>query len=37
MRERAESVGGTLAVESQPGQGTRVVLQLPLSGDGGPA
>jgi len=36
MRERAASVGGTLAVESQPGRGTRVVLQLPLSGDGGP-
>ncbi|HJX38667.1 MAG TPA: GAF domain-containing sensor histidine kinase [Anaerolineae bacterium] len=37
MRERAESVGGTLAVESQPGQGTMVVLRLPLSGDGGRA
>jgi signal transduction histidine kinase len=37
MRERAESVGGTLAVESQPGQGTRVVLELPLSGDWGVA
>ncbi|MDH4208820.1 MAG: GAF domain-containing sensor histidine kinase [Anaerolineae bacterium] len=33
MRERAESVGGTLTVESQPGEGTTVVLQLPL-GDG---
>lgn len=37
MRERAESVGGTLTVESLPGQGTRVVLELPLSGDGGVA
>jgi signal transduction histidine kinase len=37
MRERAESVGGTLTVESQPGVGTRVVLELPLSGDGGGA
>jgi signal transduction histidine kinase len=37
MRERAESVGGTLTVDSQPGQGTRVVLGLPLSGDGGRA
>jgi signal transduction histidine kinase len=35
MRERAASVGGTLAVESEPGQGTRVVLRLPLSGDEG--
>jgi len=37
MRERAASVGGTLAVESRPGQGTSVVLQLPLHEDGGPA
>ena len=37
MRERAESVGGTLIVESAPGQGTSVVLQLPLHEDGGPA
>jgi signal transduction histidine kinase len=36
MRERAESVGGTLSVESRPGQGTTVVLQLPLYEDGGP-
>jgi signal transduction histidine kinase len=35
MRERAESVGGTLTVESQPGQGTRVVLDLPLVGEWG--
>jgi two-component system nitrate/nitrite sensor histidine kinase NarX len=31
MRERAELVGGYLKVESQPGQGTRVVVSLPLS------
>ena len=37
MRERAASVGGTLAVESRPGQGACVVLQLPLYEDGGPA
>jgi len=37
MRERAESVRGTLAVESRPGQGTMVVLRLPLSGHGGRA
>jgi nitrate/nitrite-specific signal transduction histidine kinase len=29
MRERAESVGGTLAVQSSPGGGTRVVVHLP--------
>jgi len=29
MRERAERVGGTLRIESQPGQGTRVVVSLP--------
>jgi nitrate/nitrite-specific signal transduction histidine kinase len=32
MRERADSIGGTLAVESLGGRGTRVVLDLPLSG-----
>jgi nitrate/nitrite-specific signal transduction histidine kinase len=37
MRERAESVGGTLSVDSKPGQGTRVVLQLPILGDRGAA
>ena len=37
MHERAESMGGTLTVESQPGQGTRVTLELPLSGYGGGA
>lgn len=31
MRERAESVGGTLTVESARGKGTRVVARLPLS------
>ncbi len=30
MRERAESVGGRLFVESAPGQGTRVSAELPL-------
>jgi nitrate/nitrite-specific signal transduction histidine kinase len=29
MRERAESVGGTLRIDSTPGSGTRVVVQLP--------
>ncbi len=31
MRERAESIGGTLEIESSPGQGTRVTLSLPSS------
>lgn len=29
MRERAERVGGSLRIESQPGQGTRVIANLP--------
>jgi signal transduction histidine kinase len=36
MRERAESVGGNLTVESAPGQGVVVMLQLPLYEDRGP-
>ena len=31
MQERAESMGGTLDIESQPGQGTRIVLSVPSS------
>ena len=31
MRERAESVGGILQISTQPGQGTRLTVQLPLS------
>jgi nitrate/nitrite-specific signal transduction histidine kinase len=30
MRERAESVGGTLLLNSEPGYGTRVVVRVPL-------
>ncbi len=30
MRERAEAVGGTLTVSSEPGAGTRVVVRLPV-------
>lgn len=30
MRERAERLGGTFDVESQPGRGTRIVVGLPL-------
>ena len=31
MRERIESVGGTWRVESRPGKGTRIVVDVPLS------
>ncbi|WP_328320691.1 sensor histidine kinase [Streptomyces sp. NBC_00388] len=34
MRSRAESLGGTFAVESAPGQGTAVAVTLPLSESG---
>jgi signal transduction histidine kinase len=30
MRERAEAIGGTLTIVSEPGQGTRVVARIPL-------
>jgi signal transduction histidine kinase len=30
MRERAEAVGGSLQVRSAPGQGTKVIVQVPL-------
>ena len=30
MRERAQSVGGSFAIESSPGQRTRVVVRMPL-------
>ncbi len=36
MRERIEGVGGTLAIYSRPGEGTRVVVNVPL-GNGTPA
>jgi signal transduction histidine kinase len=36
MRERAASIGATIALFSQPGQGTRLTLELPLAaGRGG--
>ncbi|WP_329124944.1 sensor histidine kinase [Streptomyces sp. NBC_01465] len=37
MRSRAESLGGTFAVESAPGQGTAVAVTLPLPAAGGTA
>jgi signal transduction histidine kinase len=30
MRERADAVGGRLSVESAPGSGTRVIVEVPL-------
>lgn len=33
MRERAELVGGTVRVESQPGKGTQIIVRLPLPGE----
>jgi signal transduction histidine kinase len=32
MQERVESLGGRLAIESQPDQGTRLVAHLPAGG-----
>ncbi len=37
MRARAESLGGTFAVESSPGQGTAVAVTLPLPSPGASA
>lgn len=34
MRERAESVRGTLDIKSSPGQGARVILRVPLAEEG---
>ncbi len=31
MRERAESLGGVLHIDTEPGKGTRIVAQIPLS------
>ena len=33
MRDRVEAVGGTLAIRSAPGRGTRVMALLPTAGD----
>lgn len=32
LRERARGLGGTLAVESEPGRGTRIVVEVPACG-----
>jgi len=34
MRERVESVGGTLSVESVIGEGTTLAVKLPMSAKG---
>ena len=34
MRERAEAVGGTLQVQSRPGAGTTIEIEVPLEGKG---
>ena len=35
MRERAEAVGGMFRLESAPGEGTRVMIEVPAGGPGG--
>jgi signal transduction histidine kinase len=37
MRERVERLGGTLSIESAPGEGTTLAVELPLAADGDPA
>ena len=37
MRERAELIGGTLRVDSRPGEGTRVLVRVPATGGDGRA
>jgi signal transduction histidine kinase len=36
MRERVERLGGTLSVESAPGEGTTLAVELPLTADDDP-
>ena len=36
MRERAESLGGRLSIQTQPGQGTHVELLVPIQVNGHP-
>ena len=35
MRERAATIGGVLDIESEPGQGTRIMLRVPATQSGG--
>jgi len=34
MRERAESVGGTLEIETKPGEGAKVIVKVPFAEEG---
>jgi signal transduction histidine kinase len=34
MRERAEGIGGKLEIDTAPGRGTKVIVRLPLQGNG---
>jgi signal transduction histidine kinase len=34
MRDRVERSGGALVVESEPGRGTTLVVELPVAADG---
>jgi signal transduction histidine kinase len=36
LRERAVAAGGTLVIDSAPGQGTRIVLRIPLAAEPAP-
>jgi len=31
MRERTQSVGGTLEIQTEPGEGTKVIVKLPVT------
>ena len=37
MRARAEAMGGSLAIDSSPGGGTRIIVTVPTSGRAGEA
>ena len=37
LKDRVEATGGTLVVESRPGQGTRLLAELPVDPDRPPA
>jgi signal transduction histidine kinase len=36
LKDRVEATGGTIAVESRPGEGTSLVVELPTDGDAAP-
>jgi signal transduction histidine kinase len=37
MRERAEKLGGDLLIQSRPGEGTEILLRVPLASNGADA